>query len=159
MLVGNNGVYDTLLQYYSNGIELPDEPASLILPQSSGAAPTLGPGALPETASICSCHNVTKGDICATIDAGVVDLGGVKAATKASTGCGGCTALLKSVVDHELEARGVEVDKSICEHFAHTRQGLYDIVRVEGIKTFTDLIENTATPTLTAWAAISASPL
>ncbi|WP_336270526.1 nitrite reductase large subunit NirB [Vreelandella arctica] len=141
MLVGDNGVYDTLLQYYSNGIELPDEPASLILPQSSGAAPTLGPGALPETATICSCHNVTKGDICATIDDGAVDLGGVKGATKASTGCGGCTALLKSVVDHELEARGVEVDKSICEHFAHTRQGLYDIVRVEGIKTFTDLIE------------------
>ena len=78
---------------------------------------------------------------CATIDGGAVDLGGVKGATKASTGCGGCTALLKSVVDHELEARGVEVDKSICEHFAHTRQGLYDIVRVEGIKTFTDLIE------------------
>ncbi|MEA2117958.1 nitrite reductase large subunit NirB [Halovibrio sp. HP20-50] len=141
MLVGDNGVYDTLLQYYANGIELPDEPASLILPQSSGAAPTLGPGALPETATICSCHNVTKGDICATIDDGAVDLGGVKGVTKASTGCGGCTALLKSVVDHELEARGVEVDKSICEHFAHTRQGLYDIVRVEGIKTFTDLIE------------------
>ena len=141
MLVGDNGVYDTLLQYYSNGIELPAEPASLILPQSSGAAPTLGPGALPETATICSCHNVTKGDICATIDDGAVDLGGVKGATKASTGCGGCTALLKSVVDHELEARGVEVDKSICEHFAHTRQELYDIVRVEGIKTFTDLIE------------------
>ncbi|MBR9924031.1 MAG: nitrite reductase large subunit [Gammaproteobacteria bacterium] len=141
MLVGNNSVYDTLLQYYANGIELPDEPASLILPQSSGAAPTLGPGALPETASICSCHNVTKGDICATIDAGAVDLSGVKTATKASTGCGGCTALLKSVVDHELEARGVEVDKSICEHFAHTRQELYDIVRVEGIKTFSELIE------------------
>lgn len=141
MLVGNNSVYDTLLQYYSNGIELPDEPASLILPQSSGAAPTLGPGALPETAMICSCHNVTKGNICTAIDGGATDLANVKGATKASTGCGGCTALLKSVVDHELEARGVEVDKSICEHFAHTRQELYDIVRVEGIKTFSELIE------------------
>lgn len=140
MLVGDNSVYDTLLQYYSNRIELPEEPASLILPQSSGSAPTLGPGALPETATICSCHNVSKGDICASIDAGAIDLGGVKGATKASTGCGGCTALLKSVVDHELEARGVEVDKSICEHFAHTRQELYDIVRVEGIKTFSELI-------------------
>ena len=146
MLVGNNAVYDTLLQYYANGIELPEEPAALILPQSSGAAPTLGPGALPETATICSCHNVTKGDICATIDDGAVDLAGVKSVTKASTGCGGCTALLKSVVDHELEARGVEVDKSICEHFAHTRQGLYDIVRVEGIKTFTALIEKHGNP-------------
>ncbi|NDL71206.1 nitrite reductase large subunit NirB [Vreelandella alkaliphila] len=141
MLVGDNGAYDTLLQYYANGIELPKEPASLILPQQSGAAPALGPDALPETAMICSCHNVTKGDICTAIDGGAADLANVKGATKASTGCGGCTALLKSVVDHELEARGVEVDKSICEHFAHTRQELYDIVRVEGIKTFSELIE------------------
>ncbi|MGM0783732.1 MAG: nitrite reductase large subunit NirB [Pseudomonadota bacterium] len=141
MLVGDNGVYDTLLQYYANRIELPADPAALILPAGGEGAPTLGPDALPDTATICSCHNVTKGDICATLDAGATDLATVKGDTKASTGCGGCAALLKSVVDHELAARGVEVDQSICEHFAHTRQELYDIVRVEGIKTFGELIE------------------
>ncbi|XUO83423.1 nitrite reductase large subunit NirB [Halomonas sp. KM007] len=140
MLVGDNSVYDTLLQYYANGIPLPKEPAALILPQQSGAAPVLGPDALPETAMICSCHNVTKGRICSAIDEGASDLASVKGATKASTGCGGCTSLLKSVVDHELAARGVEVDTSICEHFAHTRQELYDLVRVEGIKTFSELM-------------------
>ncbi|MGP8292086.1 nitrite reductase large subunit NirB [Vreelandella zhanjiangensis] len=145
MLVGDNSVYDTLLQYYANGIELPKEPASLILPQS-GAAPALGPDALPETAMICSCHNVTKASICAAIDAGASDLASVKGDTRASTGCGGCASLLKSVVDHELAARGVEVDKSICEHFQHTRQELYDIVRVEGIKTFSELIEKHGAP-------------
>jgi nitrite reductase (NADH) large subunit len=145
MLVGDNGVYDTLMQYYANRLELPEDPASLILPQAE-AAPALGPDALPDTAMICSCHNVTKGDVCASIDAGAVDLGAVKGETRASTGCGGCTALLKTLVDHELESRGVEVDKSICEHFAHTRQGLYDIVRVEGIKTFGELIEKHGNP-------------
>ncbi|WP_111415082.1 nitrite reductase large subunit NirB [Billgrantia lactosivorans] len=140
MLVGDNSVYDTLLQYYANRIELPEDPAALILPAGGEAAPALGPDALPETATICSCHNVTKGDVCASIDAGAVDLGAVKGATKASTGCGGCAALLKNLVDHELESRGVEVDKSICEHFPHTRQELYDIVRVEGIKTFSELV-------------------
>ncbi|KAA0009964.1 nitrite reductase large subunit [Billgrantia pellis] len=140
MLVGDNSVYDTLLQYYANRIDLPEDPAALILPAGGEAAPALGPHALPETATICSCHNVTKGDVCASIDAGAVDLGAVKGATKASTGCGGCAALLKNLVDHELESRGVEIDKSICEHFAHTRQELYDIVRVEGIKTFSELV-------------------
>ncbi|MDI5889960.1 nitrite reductase large subunit NirB [Halomonas rhizosphaerae] len=139
MLVGDNSVYDTLLQYYSNGLDLPEDPASLILPSSEGA-PTLGPDALPETATLCSCHNVTKGDICASIDGGAGDLAAIKGETKASTGCGGCTALLKSVVEHELERRGVAVDRSICEHFAHTRQELFDIVRVEGIKTFGELM-------------------
>ncbi|WP_355661775.1 nitrite reductase large subunit NirB [Halomonas salifodinae] len=145
MLVGDNGYYDTLMQYYANGIELPQDPASLILPSSDGA-PALGPDALPDTAMICSCHNVTKGDVCTTIDGGAVDLGAIKGATKASTGCGGCAALLKSVVDHELESRGVEVDRSLCEHFAHTRQELYDIVRVEGIKTFGELMEKHGNP-------------
>ncbi|MDG4869332.1 hypothetical protein P8631_15180, partial [Guyparkeria sp. 1SP6A2] len=74
MLVGDNSVYDTLLQYYANGIPLPTEPAALILPQQSGAAPVLGPDALPETAMICSCHNVTKGRICSAIDEGSSDL-------------------------------------------------------------------------------------
>ncbi|WP_016855525.1 nitrite reductase large subunit NirB [Halomonas smyrnensis] len=140
MLVGNNDAYDTLMQYYSNGLELPEDPAALIVPSSEGA-PTLGADALPDDATICSCHNVTKAAICESLDAGAMDLGAVKAETKASTGCGGCAALLKNVVDHELEARGVEVDTSICEHFAHTRQELFDIVRVEGIRTFGELID------------------
>ncbi|MHB0763719.1 nitrite reductase large subunit NirB [Stutzerimonas sp. NM35] len=139
VLVGDNSYYDTLLQYAQNGIRLPDEPSSLILPQSGGA-PTLGAGALPDSATICSCHNVSKGAVCCQVEAGISDLGELKAITKAGTGCGGCSALLKQVFEHELAARGVEVDKSLCEHFAHTRQALFDIVRVEGIRDFTTLL-------------------
>ncbi|MBL3558489.1 MULTISPECIES: nitrite reductase large subunit NirB [Marinobacter] len=142
ILVGDNSHYDTLLQYALNGIELPQQPETLILPESQGGAPTLGPDALPETASICSCHNVSKGDICGVIDAGCSDLGSVKAETKASTGCGGCAALLKNVVDSELEKRGVEVSKDICEHFPYSRQDLFNIVKVNGIRTFRTLIRD-----------------
>ena len=136
ILVGDNGPYDTLLQYALNDIDLPESPETLILPQSEGGAPALGPDALPETASICSCHNVSKGDICGVIDAGCSDLSAVKAETKASTGCGGCAALLKTVVDNELEKRGVEVSKDICEHFPFSRQDLFNLVKVNGIRTF-----------------------
>ena len=133
VLVGDNSYYDTLLQYAQNGIKLPADASGLILPQTEGA-PTLGPDALPASATICSCHNVSKGAVCCQVDAGVTDLGELKAATKAATGCGGCNALLKLVFDAELAARGVAVDKSLCEHFAYTRQELYGIVRVEGIQ-------------------------
>ena len=141
ILVGDNGPYDTLLQYALNGIELPANPEALILPESEGGAPALGADALPDTASICSCHNVTKGDICGAIDAGCTDLGGVKAETKASTGCGGCAALLKKVVDSELEKRGVEVCTDLCEHFPYTRQELFHLVKVNGIRTFRGLLK------------------
>ncbi|WP_417512724.1 nitrite reductase large subunit NirB [Marinobacter sp.] len=140
ILVGDNSHYDSLLQYALNGIPLPENPETLILPESQGGAPVLGPDALPETASICSCHNVTKSDICNAIDAGCADFGSVKAKTKASTGCGGCTALLKTVVDCELEKRGVEVSKDICEHFPYSRQELFHLIRVNGIRTFRTLI-------------------
>ncbi|KTT40582.1 nitrite reductase [Pseudomonas oryzihabitans] len=139
VLVGDNSYYDTLLQYAQNGIPLPQDPASLIMPVGEGA-PTLGADALPDTATLCSCHNVTKGAVCAAIDAGCTDLAGIKSCTKAGTGCGGCVALVKQVFEHELIARGVEVDKSLCEHFAHTRQELYHLVRVEGIESFEELL-------------------
>ena len=139
VLVGDNSYYDTLLQYAQNGIALPKDPSGLILPQSEGA-PTLGADALPDSATICSCHNVSKGAVCCQVEAGITDLGDLKAATKAATGCGGCSALLKQVFEHELSARGVAVDKSLCEHFAHTRQELYAIVRVEGVMSFEELL-------------------
>ncbi len=139
VLVGDNSYYDTLLQYAQNGIPLPQDPASLIMPVGEGA-PTLGADALPATATLCSCHNVTKAAVCAAIDAGCTDLAGIKSCTKAGTGCGGCAALVKQVFEHELIARGVEVDKSLCEHFAHTRQELYHLVRVEGIQSFDELL-------------------
>jgi nitrite reductase (NADH) large subunit len=139
VLVGDNSYYDTLLQYAQNGIKLPADPSSLILPHSDGA-PTLGADALPATATICSCHNVSKASICSAIDGGCTDLAGLKACTKAATGCGGCAALLKSVFEHELIARGVAVDKSLCEHFAFTRQELYALARVESIESFDDML-------------------
>ena len=139
VLVGDNSYYDTLLQYVQNGIALPADPAALILPQTSGA-PALGADALPEAATICSCHNVSKGAICSAIDSGCGELAALKQQTKACTGCGGCAALLKQVFEHELIARGVSVDKSLCEHFAYTRQELYALVRVEGILSFDEML-------------------
>ena len=140
VLIGDTSEYDSLLQYMLNEIALPESPEGLILP-SSGDKPTLGVDALPDTATICSCLNVTKGDIIAAIDCGAVDVGQVKSDTKAGSGCGGCAALVKSVADNELEKRGVEVKKDICEHFAYSRREIYDLVSVGKIKTFDELLE------------------
>ncbi len=93
VLVGDSSEYNTLLQMLLNGIPLPAAPESLILPAGSGAAPkALGVSALPSTAQICSCHNVSKGDICHAVEQGCGDLAAVKACTRAGTGCGGCVA-------------------------------------------------------------------
>lgn len=135
VLVGDTSDYDTLLQYCLNGIALPASPEALLIPALDDV-PVLGADALPMQANVCSCHNVAKQDIVAAIDGGACDLGAVKSCTKASTGCGGCAALLKNVVDSELANRGVEVNDHICEHFAYSRQELMHLIRVGGLKDF-----------------------
>ena len=140
VLVGDSAGYGTLLQYCLNGIELPENPDALILPSRSDESVGLGPDALPASAQICSCHDVSKGQVCEAITTGCQDMGALKSETKAATGCGGCTALLKSVLDCELDKLGFEVNTDICEHFSHTRQDLYNLVMVDEIKTFDELL-------------------
>ncbi len=141
VLVGDAADYGTLLQYMLNEITLPEFPESLILPSSSGGQTGLGVAALPESAQICSCHDISKGDIRAAITAGCCSVGDIKGHTKAGTGCGGCIPLLTSLVNHELTELGVEVSKDLCEHFPYSRQELYHLVRVEKIKSFEVLLD------------------
>ncbi|HCM9619142.1 TPA: nitrite reductase small subunit NirD [Enterobacter cloacae subsp. cloacae] len=141
VLVGGASEYATLVQMMLNGISLPKEPETLILPAFSGSAPkALGVAALPDSAQICSCHNVSKGDICQAVSAGATEIGAIKQCTKAATGCGGCSALVKQVMEFQLAEQGVEVKKDICEHFPYSRQEIYHLVRVNHIRTFDQLI-------------------
>jgi len=141
VMVGDAEEYGTLLQMMLNDIELPEFPDSLILPRRDGAAaPAMGVDKLPDTAQICSCNNVSKGDICCAVQGGITELGELKSATKAATSCGGCAALVGQVMNAELAKLGIEVKKDLCEHFPYSRQELYHLVRVDGIRSFDDLI-------------------
>lgn len=141
VLVGDAEDYGNLLQIMLNDMDLPEHPDALILPNRDGSGSSLfGPDALPETAQLCSCYDVTKGDIINAVEGGCCTMADVKATTDAGTGCGGCIQLVTSVLNNELEKRGVEVNTDICEHFAHTRQELFHICQVEEIKDFDTLI-------------------
>lgn len=141
VLVGDASEYATLLQMMLNDMPLPAQPESLILPTLAGApGKALGVAALPESAQVCSCHNVSKADICNAVRAGATEMGAIKSCTKAATGCGGCSALVKQVMEFQLAAEGVEVKKDICEHFAYSRQEIYHLVRVNRIHTFEQLL-------------------
>ncbi|PPC61595.1 nitrite reductase (NAD(P)H) small subunit [Pantoea sp. ICBG 1758] len=141
VLVGDSSDYATLLQMMLNAMPLPTAAEALILPALNGApAKGLGVAALPDSAQVCSCHNVSKGDICHAVQSGCGDMASIKSCTKAATGCGGCAALVKQVMELQLENLGVAVKKDICEHFAYSRQELYHLLRINGIKTFDDLL-------------------
>ena len=141
VLIGDANDYGTLLQYALNGIDLPPYPEDLILPQREGkAGGGLGVDALPDAAQICSCNNVSKGDLINAIAGGCTVLGDLKKGTKAGTSCGGCGVLVGQILNKELEKRGIAVNRDLCEHFPYTRQDLYLMVRAEKLATFEELI-------------------
>ncbi len=140
VLVGDTSDYGSLLQYSLNDMTLPSSPMSLILPAGDGK-PALGVDALPDTAQICSCNNVSKGGLCAAISQGCSTMAALKSETRASATCGGCAALVKQVLDAELKRQGVAVNNHLCEHFAYSRQEIYHLVRINNIRSFDELLE------------------
>ncbi|MFK8184418.1 MAG: nitrite reductase large subunit NirB [Phormidesmis sp.] len=146
ILVGDADAYGTLLQLMQNQIKLPAHLLSLLVPAGDGAAATLTMESLPETAQICSCNNVTKGQLCEAIQAdGITDLPTLKKCTSAGTGCGGCTPLVKDILNSELKKAGIVVKNHLCEHFPYSRQELYHLLRVGQIKSFDELLKQHGT--------------
>ncbi|GAA5162330.1 nitrite reductase large subunit NirB [Viridibacterium curvum] len=141
VLVGNADEYGTLLQMALNSITLPADPEFLILPSSDGKAkPGLGPDALPDAAQICSCNNVSKGQICAAVGDGATTIAQMKSCTKAGATCGGCVPLVTQIMKAEMAKRGMAVNNHLCEHFPYSRQEIYHLVRVGQIKSFSELL-------------------
>ena len=136
VLVGDASSYGVLRPMV--GSELPGDPLALIAPaQSGGGASALGVGALPDSAQICSCNNVTKGDLKCAIADGCADVPALKSCTAAGTSCGSCVPLLKQL----LEAEGVAQSKALCEHFSQSRAELFEIISATEIRTFSGLLE------------------
>jgi len=141
VLVGDAAEYGTLLQTVLNALPLPASPEVLILPASDGQAkPGLGVDALPDSAQICSCNNVSKGQLCTAVAGGATTIGELKACTKAGTACGGCVPLVTQVMKAEMKKRGLAVSNHLCEHFAYSRQELYHLVRVGEFRSFDALL-------------------
>ena len=135
VLVGDASAYGVLRPMV--GSELPGDPLALIAPAQGGGGAALGVGALPDSAQICSCNNVTKGDLKCAIADGCGDVAALKSCTAAGTSCGSCVPLLKQL----LEAEGVEQSKALCEHFSQSRAELFEIISATEIRTFSGLLE------------------
>ncbi|GAA2363921.1 nitrite reductase large subunit NirB [Dactylosporangium salmoneum] len=128
ILVGDASAYPTLRA--SLGGALPGHPLALLAGDAQADV------ALPADAQVCSCNAVTQGQVVAAIAEGCADVPALKECTRAGTSCGSCVPLLKQI----LKQQGVAASKALCEHFEHSRAELFDIVRIRGIRTFSQLI-------------------
>ncbi|HMR49513.1 MAG TPA: nitrite reductase large subunit NirB [Arachnia sp.] len=121
------------------GRELGSEPGAYL--SASGAQPA-GADELPDDALLCACNNVTVGTVraaitgpeeCRTVPA-------LKACTRAGTQCGSCIPLLKKTLEQELSKAGLSVSRALCEHFAYSRQELFESIRVFGLTSWEDIL-------------------
>jgi nitrite reductase (NADH) large subunit len=139
ILVGDASQYGTLSALAKSNKTLPATPAELMGFGNSVLSTQYS--VLGDDAQVCSCNNVSKAAICSAIrekNLGSVDE--VKKCTKAGTGCGGCVPLVTDLFQAELQKSGKKVSNALCEHFAYTRQELFQIVKVKGIKSFNELV-------------------
>jgi nitrite reductase (NADH) large subunit len=136
ILVGDAGAYATLRPMV--GRPLGADPSGFLLPEGAAAPRSAD---LPDDAAVCSCNNVPAGRIRRAVSQdGCTDVAAVKACTKAGTSCGSCLPLVKKIVGAELARAGITVSTALCEHFALSRAQLFDVVRVSGLRTFSEII-------------------
>ncbi|GGU40747.1 nitrite reductase large subunit NirB [Streptomyces lavendofoliae] len=128
VLVGDAESYGMLRPM--TGTKPPVAPEQLVLPAGAGAPVSLGPQSLPDEAIICSCHNVTKGAICACSS-----LPEVKKCTKAGTGCGSCVKVIQQLLPKPA-------DSGMCGCFPYTRSELYEIVRTMRSTSYAQLLDS-----------------
>lgn len=140
MLVGDTRDYNQLLQLSKNNIPILANAEDLIIGRK-GSDQTSGDLSLPDSAQICSCEDVSKLDIIEAIRSkNLENLDQLKAETKACTGCGACTPIVKDIMNDCHKTMGKEVRSILCEHFNYTRQELLDIIKVKGIRLYETLL-------------------
>jgi len=141
VLIGDAAAYNLLLQTVNNRLVLPADPAALILGNRESAGEGAGVMNLPDEALICSCESVTKAAICGAVaekDATTIDA--MKKCTRAGTGCGGCIPLVKDLIAGAMKAEGLYVRNIVCEHFEHSRQELFDLVKLHDVRTYNEVL-------------------
>ncbi len=143
ILVGDAEQYNMLLQTVNNKLVLPKDPENLILGARGGAEDSgAGVMGLPDDALICSCEAVTKGQICHEVSENKVhSIDGLKKCTKAGTGCGGCVPMVKDLMLSTMKEQGIYLRNVVCEHFDYTRQELFDLVKINEIKSYEGVLD------------------
>ncbi|KAK0709602.1 nitrite reductase [Lasiosphaeria miniovina] len=141
MMIGDTKDYVKLVPLVKNQKELDVAPSELILGAASKGSGGDDGGDLDDDTQICSCHNVTKGDVVAVVKDGTCkSVGEVKSCTKAGTGCGGCMPLVTAIFNSTMVAMGNEVKNNVCAHFNHSRAELYHIVMAKRLTTLAEVM-------------------
>lgn len=98
--IGAGQVAADLVAAYTRRTPVPRDPAHLLLTALSPVpVVSASPESLPDDATVCRCNGVTKAEIGQAHACGSRSVAEVAAATRATTGCGGCKAEVCDLLD------------------------------------------------------------
>ncbi|KAL1621236.1 hypothetical protein SLS54_005731 [Diplodia seriata] len=140
MMIGDTKDYVKLVPMVKNKKPLEIPPSELIVGAKKGDDE--GGDDLDDDTQICSCHNVTKGDVVKNVkDGSCKSIGDVKSCTKAGTGCGGCMPLVQTIFNKTMASMGQEVKNHLCPHFDYSRADLFHIIYVKKLDSFEQVMK------------------
>ncbi|KAF1992544.1 nitrite reductase [Aulographum hederae CBS 113979] len=139
MMIGDTKDYIKLVPMVKEQKALEVPPSEFIVGASKGEDDT---DDLSDETQICSCHNVTKGDVSNAVKDGTCkSIGDVKSCTKAGTGCGGCMPLVTTIFNKTMTGMGQEVKNHLCPHFEYSRADLFNIIYVKKLQSFPEIMK------------------
>ena len=99
IMIGFPDAAASVIQLHDTGSPAPSDRLALLLGRAlpGEATPTADPGRLPAAAVVCRCNTVTKGALVTAWRSGATDLGALRTATRAGTGCGSCAATVEGI--------------------------------------------------------------
>lgn len=108
-----------------------------------GGDPLAAVAALGADAEICGCNGVSKGDIVTAITAnGLTTLDEVKAVTKASASCGGCTGLVEQLLAVTLgDSYEAQTVKPMCGCTTHSHDDVRILIVAKKMKSMPQVMQ------------------
>jgi len=135
-------------QLMRDGTDISDIRENLLFGQAhvgdSGVGGAGGVTLLSDTAEICGCNGVCKGDIVKAIGAKkLFTLDEVRAHTKASSSCGSCTGLVEQLLANTLGGDYSETParKPMCPCTIHTHEEVRRSIAAYGLKSIPDAMQ------------------
>jgi nitrite reductase (NADH) large subunit len=96
-LLGDISKISFLSQAFDDKVALPAERISMLFDLGGPSTPT-AVAELADSAQVCNCNGVSKGDIVACVHGGATSVAQVVAKTRAGKGCGSCKGLVADIV-------------------------------------------------------------
>lgn len=99
VLLGSPDVVGTITQLFDAELPVPQDRMALLTGRGGATVESVSPAGMPGSAVICRCNSVTKSILTSAWRAGARSVTALATATRATTGCGGCSSAVEGICE------------------------------------------------------------